>query len=459
MKIIIVGAGQVGGTLAENLVGEKNEITVVDANGETLRELQDRLDLKVVAGVGSHPDVLRQAGAEDADMLIAVTNSDESNMMSCQVAHSLFNTPTKIARVRSEEYLLYQSDLFQAEHIPIDHVIAPEQLVTKAIKRLIDYPGALQVVEFADGKASLVAVKAYYGGLLVGHALSALKEHMPNVDTRVAAIYRRGRPIRPLGTTIIEADDEVFFIAATKHIRAVMSELQELESSYKRIMIAGGGLIGAGLAKRLEHKHNVKLIEYSQERARFLAAHLDKTIVFSGDASDAELLSEENVEQVDAFIAVTNDDEANIMSAMLAKRMGAKKTMVLIQRSAYVDLVQGGEIDIAVSPQQATISALLTHVRRGDIVNVYSLRRGAAEAIEAIAHGDENTSKVIGRQIKDIKLPPGTTIGAIVRNDEVLIAHSDTVIEADDHVILFLVDKKFISDVEKLFQPSAFFFG
>ena len=459
MKIIIVGAGQVGGTLAENLVGEKNEITVVDANGETLRELQDRLDLKVVTGVGSFPDVLRQAGADDADMLIAVTNSDESNMMACQVAHSLFNTPTKIARVRSEEYLLFQDDLFKPTDIPIDHVIAPEQLVTKAIKRLIDYPGALQVVEFGDGNASLVAVKAYYGGLLVGHALSALKEHMPNVETRVAAIYRRGRPIRPLGTTIIEADDEVFFIAATKHIRAVMSELQKLESSYKRIMIAGGGLIGAGLAKRLEHKHNVKLIEYNQERARFLAAHLDKTIVFSGDASDAELLTEENVEQVDAFIAVTNDDEANIMSAMLAKRMGAKKTMVLIQRSAYVDLVQGGEIDIAVSPQQATISALLTHVRRGDIVNVYSLRRGAAEAIEAIAHGDQNTSKVVGREIRDIKLPPGTTIGAIVRDDEVIIAHSDTVIEANDHVILFLVDKKFISDVEKLFQPSAFFFG
>lgn len=459
MKIIIVGAGQVGGTLAENLVGEKNEITIIDADGERLRELQDRLDLKVVTGYGSHPDVLRQAGAEDADMLIAVTNSDESNMLACQVAHSLFNTPTKIARVRSEEYLLYQEDLFDSTHIPIDHVIAPEQLVTKAIKRLIDYPGALQVVEFGDGNASLVAVKAYYGGLLVGHALSALKEHMPNVETRVAAIYRRGKPIRPLGSTIIEADDEVFFIAATKHIRAVMSELQKLESSYKRIMIAGGGLIGAGLAKRLEHKHSVKLIEYNQERARYLAAHLDKTIVFSGDASDAELLSEENVEQVDAFIAVTNDDEANIMSAMLAKRMGAKKTMVLIQRSAYVDLVQGGEIDIAVSPQQATISALLTHVRRGDIVNVYSLRRGAAEAIEAIAHGDETTSKVVGRQIRDIKLPPGTTIGAIVREDSVIIAHSDTKIEANDHVIMFLVDKKFIGDVEKLFQPSAFFFG
>jgi trk system potassium uptake protein len=459
MKIIILGAGQVGATLAENLVGEKNEITVIDSDADTLRNLQDRLDLQVVHGVGSHPDVLKKAGAEDADMLIAVTNSDESNMMACQVAYTLFKTPTKIARVRSEQYIIYQEQLFKHQDIPVDHLIAPEQLVTKAIKRLIDYPGALQVVEFSDGKASLVAVKAYYGGLLVGHALSTLKKHIPNVETRVAAIYRRGRPIRPLGTTIIEADDEVFFIAATKHIRTVMSELQKLESSYKRIMIAGGGLIGAGLAKLLEHNHNVKLIEFNQDRAKYLSANLDKTIVFCGDASDHELLTEENVQQVDAFIAVTNDDEANIMSAMLAKRLGAQKAMVLIQRSAYVDLVQGGEIDIAFSPQQATISALLTHIRRGDIVNVYSLRRGAAEAIEAIAHGDEKTSKVVGREIREIKLPPGTTIGAVVRHEEVIIAHSTTKIQANDHVILFLVDKKFIGDVEKLFQPSAFFFG
>ncbi|MBT1451603.1 Trk system potassium transporter TrkA [Glaciecola sp. XM2] len=459
MKIIIIGAGQVGGTLAENLVGEKNEITIIDSDIGILETLQNRLDLQVVCGIGSHPDVLKKAGAEDADMVIAVTNSDESNMMACQVAYSLFKTPTKIARVRSEQYIIYQEQLYKHQDIPVDHLIAPEQLVTTAIKRLIDYPGALQVVEFADGKASLVAVKAYYGGLLVGHALSALKEHMPNVDTRVAAVYRRGRPIRPLGSTVIEADDEVFFIADTKHIRAVMSELQKLESSYKRIMIAGGGLIGAGLAKRLEGKHNVKLIEYDPKRAQYLSTVLDKTIVFQGDASDASLLSEENVEQVDAFIAVTNDDEANIMSAMLAKRMGAQKAMVLIQRSAYVDLVQGGDIDIAFSPQQATISALLTHVRRGDIVNVHSLRRGAAEAIEAIAHGDESTSKVVGKQIQDIKLPPGTTIGAVVRKDEVIIAHSDTIIKANDHVILFLVDKKFIWDVEKLFQPSALFFG
>ena len=455
MKIIILGAGQVGGTLAENLVGEKNEITVIDSDPVILRALQDRLDLQVVTGVGSHPDVLRKAGAEDADMLIAVTNSDESNMLACQVAYSLFKTPTKIARVRSEQYIIYQEQLYKQQDIPVDHIIAPEQLVTQAIKRLIDYPGALQVVEFAEGKASLVAVKAYYGGLLVGHALSALKEHMPNVETRVAAIYRRGKPIRPLGTTVIEADDEVFFIAASIHIRAVMNELQKLEPAYKRIMIAGGGNIGAGLARQLEKNHQVKLIERSPKRAEYLASELNNTLVFTGDSSDQELLLEEHIDQFDVFIAVTNDDEANIMSSLLAKRLGVRKAMVLIQRSAYIDLVHGSNIDIAVSPQHATISALLTHVRRGSIDNVYSLRGGAAEAIEIVAKGDEQSSKVVGREIGSLKLPPGTTIGAIVRDEEVLIAHSNTVIKAEDHVVLFLVNKKYISDVENLFQVDA----
>ena len=236
-----------------------------------------------------------------------------------------------------------------------------------------------------------------------------------------------------------------------------MSELQKLEKPYRRIIIAGGGNIGAALAGRLERDYSVKLIERNINRAEKLSEMLNNTIVFCGDASDQELLSEEHIDQTDVFIAVTNDDEANIMSAMLAKRMGAKKAMVLIQRSAYVDLVQGGTIDIAISPQQATISALLTHVRRADIANVYSLRRGAAEAIEAIAHGDKLTSRVVGRTIGSLKLPQGTTIGAIVRNDEVLIAHDKTVIEQDDHVVMFLVDKKFIPDVEKLFQPSPFF--
>jgi len=469
MKIIILGAGQVGGTLAENLVGENNDITLVDNDRTRLRILQDKFDLRVVVGHGAHPSVLKEAGAEDADMLIAVTNSDECNMAACQIAYSLFGTPTKIARIRSEPYLDLRDKLFINSEVKsgdakprggfiIDELIAPEQLVTAYIHRLVEYPGALQVLEFAEGKLSLVAVRAYYGGPLVGNALATLRDHMPNIDTRVAAIFRQGKAIMPRGTTIIEADDEVFFVADSRHIRAVMSEMQKLDNSYRNIMIAGGGNIGFGLAKRLQKNHSVKLIEHRQERAEMLSEKLEKTTVFCGDASDQELLNEEHIDQTDVFIAVTNDDEANIMSALLAKRLGAKKVMVLIQREAYVDIVQEANIDIAISPQQATISALLTHIRQGDICNVYSLRRGAAEAIEAIAHGDSNTSKVVGKQIGDIKLPPGTTIGAIVRKDEVLMGHDKTVIQQGDHVILFLVNKKFIGDVEKLFQPSAFFF-
>lgn len=414
MKIIILGAGQVGGTLAENLVDENNDITVVDTSADRLRQLQDQFDLRVVNGHGSHPRVLRDAGAEDADMLIAVTNSDETNMVACQIAYSLFNTPNKIARIRATEYIREADKLFLPEHIPIDYLISPEQLVIDYIYKLIQYPGALQVVNFAEGKVSIVAVKAYYGGSLVGNALSSLREHMPHIDTRVVAIFRQDRPIRPQGSTIIEAGDEVFFVAASQHIRAVMSELQRLEKPYKRMMIVGGGNVGAGLAKRLEKDYSVKLIERDQRRATELAELLHDTVVFYGDASDQELLAEEHIEQMDVFIALTNDDEANIMSAMLAKKMGAKKAMVLIQRSAYVELVQGGVIDIAISPQQATISALLGHVRKADIVSVSSLRRGVAEAIEAIAHGDENTSKVVGKKISDIKLPPERSLARLL---------------------------------------------
>ncbi len=457
MKIIILGAGQVGGTLAVNLAGEDNDITLVDTNAKRLRELQDHLDLRTIVGCGSYPHILRQAGADDADMLIAVTNSDETNMIACQVAFSLFHTPRKIARVRSTSYL-NEPDLFQSDSIPVDVVISPEELVVKSIFQLIENPGALQVMDFADGLVRLVAVKAYYGGPLVGNALSTLKEHMPTIDTRVAAIFRQGQAIMPTGSTVIEADDEVFFLAARHHIRHVMGELQRLEKPYQRIMIAGGGNVGLGLAKLLEKNYQVKLIEHNAKRAQLISEELDDTLILQGDASNKEMLIDENIEDIDVFVAVTNNDEVNILSAILAKRMGARKTMVLISRPAYVDLMQGHEIDIAVSPQQATIGSLLTHIRRGDVANVYSLRRGAAEALEAIAHGDEQTSRVVGRAIGEIDLPPGTTIGAIVRDDQVLIAHDNIVIQSDDHVILFLVDKKYITDVEQLFQVDFAFF-
>lgn len=456
MKIIILGAGQVGGTLAEHLASEANDITVVDTDGERLRDLGDRLDIRTVQGRGSLPTVLRQAGADDADMLVAVTNSDETNMVACQVAYSLFHTPTKIARVRESSYLT-REELFDNDHIPVDVLISPEQVVTNYIKRLIEHPGSLQVIDFAEGKAQLVAVKAYYGGPLVGQQLRQIRAHMPNVDTRVAAIFRRDRPITPRGDTVIEADDEVFFIAAKKDIRAVMGELRRIDETNKRIVIAGGGQIGERLAEAIESRYQVKIIEMNPARCRHLSDTLESTVVLQGSASDKDLMLEENIADADIFLALTNDDEANIMSSLLAKRLGAGKVMTIINNPAYVDLVQGGDIDIAISPQLATIGTLLAHVRRGDIVSVHSLR-GAAEAIEAVAHGDSKSSKVVGKAIEDIALPPGTTIGAIIRDEEVMIAHDDTMIESGDHVILFVVDKKHIRDVEKLFHVGLSFF-
>ncbi|MFC2971276.1 Trk system potassium transporter TrkA [Azotobacter bryophylli] len=457
MKIIILGAGQVGGTLAEYLASEANDITVVDTDSDRLRNLGDRLDIRTVTGKGSFPTVLRQAGADDADMLVAVTNSDETNMVACQVAYTLFHTPTKIARVRESAYLL-RNGLFSNEAIPVDVLISPEQVVTNYIKRLIEYPGALQVIDFSEGKAQLVAVRAYYGGPLVGQELRQIREHMPNVDARIAAIFRRNRAILPKGNTVIEADDEVFFIAAKNHIRSVMSELRRIDDDNKRIVIAGGGHIGERLAEAIESRYQVKIIEANPARCRYLSDTLDSTIVLQGSASDKDLLVEENINEADIFLALTNDDEANIMSSLLAKRLGARKVMTIINNPAYVDLVQGGEIDIAISPELATIGTLLTHVRRGDIVSVHSLRRGAAEAIEAIAHGDAKSSKVVGRRIGEIPLPTGTTIGAVIRDEQVIIAHDDILIESGDHLILFLVDKRYIRDVERLFQVGLAFF-
>jgi len=456
MKIIILGAGQVGTSVAQNLASEANDITVVDHNGQLLREMQDRLDIRTVQGQASHPDILRQAGADDADMVIAVTNSDETNMVACQATWTLFHTPTKIARVRAPEYLKHPA-LFSQGALPIDVLISPEQLVTDYILRLIEHPGALQVLDFAGGRVRLVAVRAYYGGPLVGHELRDLNERLKGQEARVAAIYRKGRAIDPHGDTVLEADDEVFFLAATQNIPAVMKELRRAEKPFRRLIFAGGGNIGRRLAGAMEGQYRVKIIEQDIERARRVAEHLRHTIVLQGDAADEDLLREENIEDTDVFCAITDDDEANILSAMLAKRLGARKVMALINRAAYVDLVQSGAVDIAISPQHATIGSLLTHVRRGDVVMVHSLRRGAAEAIEAIAHGDVSSSKVVGRRIEEIKLPEGATISAIVRGDDVVIAHHDTLIESEDHLILFLMDKRRIGEVERLFQVGVTF--
>jgi trk system potassium uptake protein len=481
LKIIILGAGRVGSTVAESLVGESNDITVVDLAANRLSLLQDRMDLRTVIGDASHPSIMAQAGTDDADMVLAVTGSDETNLVACKLAASLFNTPTKIARIRAANYLDHP-EIFSKENFCVDFAICPEQILTKYIEKLIEFPEALQVLDFASGKVSLVAVKAFYGGPLVGQQLQELRQHVPNVETRVAAIFRRDRPIIPEGSTVVEAGDEVFFIAASRDIRIVMSELRSMDKPVRRVMIAGGGKVGRRLAVALQQSYQVRIIEYDGKVCELLAQDLHNVLILHGDVTDEELLESENVSEMDVFCALTNDDENNIMAALMAKRMGARKVIALINRGIYVDLMQSSGIDIAISPAQVTIGSLLAYVRQGDVVVVHSLRRGAAEALELVAHGDASSSHVVGKKIEDIKLPKGATIGALVRNlppsdayrvdlpeteknnisdqwsqAQVIVAHHDTVIEQNDHVIMFVVNKKMIRQVEKLFQVNVAF--
>ena len=456
MKIVILGAGQVGTSVAESLVSEQNDITVVDLDAQRLAAVQDRLDLRTVTGSASHPSVLVAAGIEDADLLIAVTRSDETNLVACKLAARMFNVPRRIARIRATDYL-NDVKVLGEEGFDVDLSICPEQVITDYIVKLVEFPEALQVIDFAEGKVSLVAVRAYRGGPLVGHPIKDIRQHMPGVDERIVAIFRKDRAVVPEGDTVVEADDEVFCLAATKHIRQVMKELRRMDRPVKRVMIAGGGNIGLRLARALEENYSVRVIEHNKRRCEALGAQMKRALVLNGDSTDEELLSQENVGDMDLFVAVTNSDENNIMSSLLAKRMGARRVVTLINRRSYVDLLQGGEIDIAISPAQATIGKVLGHVRRGDVVAVHSLRRGAAEVLEAVAHGDRESCRLTGRKVGEVELPAGTTIGAVVRGDDVIMAHRDTEIQAEDHVIVFVTDKKTLPKVEKLFQVSVGF--
>lgn len=467
MKIIILGAGQVGSSVAENLVSEANDITVVDTDVPRLQALQDRLDLRVVVGNAASPAVLAQAGADDADLLVAVTASDQTNLCACRIARTLFNLPTRIARLRSMDYTDHPQ-LLDEDNFAVDFSICPEQEVTDYLKRLIAFPEALQVIEFAGGRITLIAVRAVGGGPLVGRQIKTLREHLPHIDARIVAIFRHDRAIAPDGDTVIEPGDEVFCLAATESVRAVTAELRPLDKPMRRLMIAGGGNIGFRLAASLEKNYEVKLIEHSRPRAEFLASSLHDTLVLQGDTTDEMLLEAENVDDMDLYLALTNDDENNIMSSLMAKRMGARRVVALINRRAYVDLVQAGRIDVAISPAQVSIGSLLAHVRRGDVVAVHSLRRGAAEALELVVHGDRRTSKVVGRRVDEIGLPDGAMIGALVRRqqegadgparDTVIIPHHDTVIAPEDHVIVFCANRRMVSRVEKLFQVGFGFF-
>lgn len=487
MKIIVLGAGQVGQSVARSLAAEQNDLVVVDTDVEALKHLEEIEELQTVVGYASYPEVLREAGAEDADMIIAATDSDETNIVAIQIAYSLYRTPIKIARVRSAEYVR-EKNLFHNENIPIDTIISPEQLITDHVERVIEHPGAIQVVDFADGKVRLVGVRVQEGAPMAGWPLSHLTKLLDNIDTRVVAMYREtkdrhgtsqgdvarnrygkrssdrhenpdahDKPIIPDGKTVVQVDDVIFFMGKRKDTAKVKAQFHHDEVPCRRVMIAGGGNIGLLLARKLEKRYDVKLIEMNADRARFLSSMLTETQVHHADAADLDLMRKEYIEAMDVYCALTNDDEANILSAMLARKQGARKVMSLINRPAYVDLIEDEMIDVAISPQQITIGALLTLTRQGDVVAVHSLRKGQAEALEGVAKGDLETSRLVGRAIADIRLPESASIGVVVRGDKVMIAHHDLMVEAEDHLIMLITDKRDIHAVEELFQVGFSF--
>ena len=463
MNILILGAGRTGGTLAEQLANEAFDVTLVDNDERRLAELRGRLDIQTVTGHASQPDVLRRAGAEDADMLIAVTSSDEVNMVACQVCYSLFQTHQKVARIRATAYTERsdeteaRNDFFDSDHMPIDVIVNPERLVTEHIEQLLDHPGALQVLDFCEGRLQLAAVSIDRNDALVDAPLSSLAERLPGVRVHPAAIFRRGQPFLPDRLTVVLPGDEICFLGERDHIAHTLAELRPMPP-LKRITIAGGGNIGFQLAQDIESTYTIRVIEFDKERAETISRRLDGLVVH-GDATDSELLLNENIERTDVFCALTNDNEVNIMSALLAKRLGAKQAMSLVAKPAYADLIHGSEVDIAISPQLATASAILTHVRRDHVQSVQRLRRGIAEAMEVVVMGEARYSRVVGRPVNSIRLPGDTTIGAVMHDGEVILGgHSEHRLATGDTVILFLADRRRSRAVESLFGVGLSYF-
>ena len=462
MQIIILGAGRVGESVAETLASEQNDITVIDPNGARLRNIEDRIEVRGVMGDGTQPSVLAAAGADNTDLFIAATAEDAVNLVACKIAHDVFGIPTTIARLRSPEFR--QGDkLLEKDGFAVDHVICPEESVTRTIHQLIEYPEALQVVKFSQSQAHLIVVRVSAGSYLANHSIAEFRAHRADVPMRIVGIYRRDQELPVAAETRVQAGDEVFVLTGRETVRAALHTIGNPDRPVRRVMIAGGGKVGLRLARGLVGRCEVKILESNRKRCDYLASELPpEMLVLQGDGTDEELLLDENVADMDLFIAVTNDDEDNIMSAMLAKRLGARRVMAIVNRRAYADMIQGGAIDIAVSPAQAVIGELLRQVRRGAVAAVHSLRRGQAEALEGIAHGDAKHSQLVGRRIEQIKLPDGARFGAIVRGQgdaiEVLMPHHDTEILTDDHLIIFLPHKRMVREVEKLFQVKATFF-
>ena len=454
-KIAVLGGGQVGSSLAKILTDDGNDITLIDTNLSVIEDLQEDNDIKTIHGNASSPSVLEQAEVNDCDILIATTASDEVNLVSCHLAKKMFNVPTVIARLRNSEFQVSTSG-FDLDLFSIDSIISPSQLVTDFIKNIIEHPGAFQAYDFADGKLQVIGATVLKDGPLAGRKLSEFKKHLPNVDVNVIALYRDRKILPVNGTTVIETGDDLFFLATEENMR-FMSELSKNQSRIENIMIAGGGIVGMTLADKLSQKFSTKIIEKDLIRSKYLSESLEDTVVLNDDISDESLLDNEGIEEVDYFCSVTNDDQMNILSAKLAKDLGAKKSIAIINKLSYRKLVSK-EIDVVVSPEDVTIGSILASVRTSDVVKVHSLGFGEAELLEIIIHGDNKTSKVVGKKVSELELPSGCKIGAIYRQGKVILLNEDVSIESNDRLIIYLLHKKDFPKLAKLLQVSIGFF-
>lgn len=469
MHILIIGAGRIGCAVAESLVNEANDITVVDTLDQRVENLQNRFDLRGVVGSATSPEVLRNAGAADADMILAVTASDETNMAVCLLAARLFNIPTRIARVRNSELRNYPR-LLSEEGFQITSTIWPEQALTESILRLVEFPEALQIIDFAQGKASLFCVRAVAGSPLVGRPVGDLSVHLPTIAARIVSVFRRNRRLNLSAETVIESGDEVVALSSGRDVRRVISELRHHEERIRNIIIGGNPRLGLLLASALNGAdarkgYLISIIDEDRSLAQSLATHVPKdTTLFEGKITDEEMLIGAGIEQCDLFVALAHHDETNIMGALLAKKLGARRVIALTDNATFSELMQGTQIDITVSSTQATLSELLRHVRHGDVVAAHSLRRGAAEALEIVAHGNRKSSRVVGKSASALALPAGASVAAVVRETtasaepDLLIASKDLIIESEDHVIVFVPNKRMIPQIEKLFAVDVGFF-
>jgi trk system potassium uptake protein TrkA len=458
VKVIICGAGQVGFSIARYLSTHDHDVTVIDQSEELINQLSATVDVRGMVGFASHPDLLARAGLGEADMIIAVTFADEVNMVACQIAHSLFNVPLKIARLRSKSYLNPEwAALYKPDHMPIDLIISPELEVARAISRGLEVPGAFEVIPFAEKMIQLVGIRCQAKAPILNTPLRLMEGLFPELDLRVLFIVRGDAGFVPLSSDQLQEGDEVYLLIPQANLMHAVEAFGFNEQKSQRLLILGGGNVGLCLAEEVEAHHpsiSLMLIENDKERALLAANQLSRTVILRGDALDREILREANVKISDKVVAVTSDDKVNILASLLAKRMGAEQAMALINSSSYSSIVNSLGIDSVINPKALTVSSILQYVRRGRIRTVHSLRDNFGEVIEAEAVG---TSSVLGMTVEEINMPRSLIVGAIIRNEQTLIPRSDTVIKVHDRVIL-MVTSAAVKRFEKIFSVRLEYF-